>query len=66
MQTLSTPKPLTRRQRITKAKGLLEYHLTLAKMLAHGRACGSTITTKYIKARLLVNTQVLRHRILGA
>lgn len=58
--------PLTRAQRIKKAKGLLELHVWLAKHLAHSRRCGSNITAKYYRARLLVNAQALRGRILGA
>ena len=62
---LSSPKPLSRSQRIAKAKGLLELHRWLAKELAGSRRAGSVITTKFFKARLLVNAKVLRLRILG-
>jgi hypothetical protein len=61
------PKPRpSRAQRIKKARNLLTFHKELAVALAHARRCGSAITAKYFKARLLVNAQALRGRILGA
>ena len=54
----------TRPQRIKKSQKLLAFHKTLAMQLALGRRCGSKVTTTFWRARLLVNAQVLRHRIL--